>query len=194
MVFMRTTDNYYQKTFISDKKMGGIFSRNEPKIQIFECMPLGHVFHYLRPQGTTTSSIDRKYNISLTDITFDGWYRNSVHLWPKPTKQRTFFYCLKELLYRHLVFVLYCLTVISILFFSLKRIAQNNLAIHLQERLPAITPQILDSSPKVDLQISKFFISNEEFELRINVKCFQFWKIQVFAKFVIITIKLKKDN
>ena len=174
--------------------MGGLFSRNEPKIKIFDCMPLGHVFHYFRSQGTTTSSIDRKYNISLIDIRFDGWYRNSVLLWPKPTKQRTFFYCLKELLYRHLVFVLYRLTVISILFFSLKRIAQNNLAIHPQERLPAITPQILNSSPKVNLQISKFFITSEELELRINAICFQFWKIQAFGKFVIITIKLKKDN
>ena len=175
--------------------MGCLFSKNDEwKIKIFDCTPPGDDFNYLKPQETITSSIDRKYNISLIDIRFDGWYRNSVLLWPKPTKQRTFFYCLKELLYRHLVFVLYRLTVISILFFSLKRIAQNNLAIHPQERLPAITPQILDSSPKVNLQISKFFITSEELELRINAICFQFWKIQAFAKFVIITIKLKKDN
>ena len=61
---------------------------------------------------------------------------------------------------------------------------QQNLLIHPWERLPTTAPQVLDSVPKVDLQIGRFFISNEEFELRINSICFQFWKIQAFAKFV----------
>ena len=62
--------------------------------------------------------------------------------------------------------------------------AQQNLPIHPWERHPTTALQILDSVPKVDLQIGRFFISNEEFELRINSICFQFWKIQAFAKFV----------
>ena len=62
--------------------------------------------------------------------------------------------------------------------------AQQNLPIHPRERLPTTALQVLDSVPKVDLQIGRFFISNEEFELRINSICFQFWKIQAFAKFV----------
>ena len=53
--------------------------------------------------------------------------------------------------------------------------AQQNLPIH---------PRVLDSVPKVDLQIGRFFISNEEFDLRINSISFQFWKIPTFAKFV----------
>ena len=62
--------------------------------------------------------------------------------------------------------------------------AQQNLPIHPRETFPTIAPQVLDSVPKVDLHIGRFFISNEEFELRINSVCFQFWKIQAFAKFV----------
>ena len=65
--------------------------------------------------------------------------------------------------------------------------AEQNLPIHPRERLPHIAPPVLDSSPKVDLQFSRFFITEEEFQLCINAVCFQFWKIQAFAKFV-------KDN
>ena len=87
------------------------------------------------------------------------------------------FYCLKELLYRNLASV-HCrlLTVALILFFSLP--------IPPRERLPTIAPEILDSMPKVYLQIGGFFNSNEEFKLRINTICFQICKIQAFAKFV----------
>ena len=42
----------------------------------------------------------------------------------------------------------------------------------------------MDSSPKMDLQFGRFFITEEEFEFRINAVCFQFWKIQAFSKFV----------
>ena len=65
--------------------------------------------------------------------------------------------------------------------------AEQNLPIHPRERLPHIAPPVLDPSPKVDLQFSRFFITEEEFQLHINAVCFQFWKIQAFAKFV-------KDN
>ena len=97
--------------------------------------------------------------------------------------RESIFYCLKELLYRHLVLGHRHLTVALILFFSRKKIAQN-LPIHPCERLPTIAPQFCDSIPKVDLQIGRFFISNEELELRIKAIYFQFWKIQAFAKFV----------
>ena len=62
--------------------------------------------------------------------------------------------------------------------------AQNNLSLHSRERLPHTAPEILNSKPNVDLQHSRFFITKEEFQMRINVICFQFWKIQSFAKFV----------
>ena len=51
--------------------MGCIFSKNEPKIKIFDLTPFGDDFDYLRSQGTITLSINRKYNISLRDIRFD---------------------------------------------------------------------------------------------------------------------------
>ena len=55
--------------------------------------------------------------------------------------------------------------------------AQNNLPIHPRERLPLTAPQILNSKPYIDLQHGRFVITNEECEMRINVICFQFWKI-----------------
>ena len=63
--------------------------------------------------------------------------------------------------------------------------AQQNLPIHPRERLPTTAPHVLDSVPKVDLHIGRLFISNEEFKLRINSICLQFWKIQAFAKILI---------
>ena len=61
---------------------------------------------------------------------------------------------------------------------------QQNLPIHSRERLPTTAPQVLDSVPKVNLQIGRFFISNEGFKLRINSIYLQFWKIQAVAKFL----------
>ena len=101
--------------------MGCLFSRNELKIEIFDLTPPGDDFDHLRSKGTITFTIDRKYNVPLIDIRFDGWYENSVRLWPN--RERFFF--LKELLYRHLV-LLHRLTAALILFFSLK----NNLLVH----------------------------------------------------------------
>ena len=48
-------------------------------------------------------------------------------------------------------------------------------------------PQVLESYPKVDLQLGRFFVTEEEFDMQLNAICFQFWKIQAFAKFA-------KDN
>ena len=62
--------------------------------------------------------------------------------------------------------------------------SQNNLTLHPRERLPNIAPEMLNSKPNVNLQDGRFFITNEEFEMRINVICFQFWKIQSIAKSV----------
>ena len=65
--------------------------------------------------------------------------------------------------------------------------AQQNLPIHSRERLPHTAPQVLDSSPKVDLQFGRFFVTEKEFNFQLNAICFQFWKIEAFVKFV-------KDN
>ena len=58
---------------------------------------------------------------------------------------------------------------------------------HPRERHAHVAPPVLNSCPKVDLQFCIFFITEEEFELRINAVCFQSCKIGAFAKFV-------KDN
>lgn len=70
-----------------------IFSKNdEPSIKIFECIRPNNESDYFRPQGNITFSLDRKYNIPIVDIRFNGSYGNSVRLWSKHTEQiRTFF-------------------------------------------------------------------------------------------------------
>ena len=104
------------------------------------------------------------------------------------------FYCFKELLQHHLVF-LHCLTVVSILFFSFnKKVVQNNLPVHPRERLPLIAPEIFNSKPNVNLQHGRFFITNEEFEMKVNVICFQLLKIQSFAKFAYDNHRKIKDR
>ena len=52
--------------------------------------------------------------------------------------------------------------------------ARNSLPVHSTERLPTVAPQILGPNSRVDLQHARFFITNEEFELRINTICFHF--------------------
>ena len=42
---------------------------------------------------------------------------------------------------------------------------------------------MLDTSPEVNFQCGRFFISEDEFEFRINSLCSQFIKIRAFAKF-----------
>ena len=52
--------------------------------------------------------------------------------------------------------------------------AQQNLPIHPRERLLQIAPQVLDFSPKVDLQFGRFFVTEDEFDMQLNAICFQF--------------------
>ena len=76
--------------------MGCCFSSNEPSIKIFDQIPAGKLFNYLRPEGTIIFSIDRKYNVPLIDIQFDGWYENSACLWTKHNRQRENFLVLER--------------------------------------------------------------------------------------------------
>ena len=71
--------------------MGYFCSKNEPKIKIYDFTLPGHDFDFLRPQGAIILSIDRKYNVSLVDPIFDGWYENSIRFWPKHIEQREHF-------------------------------------------------------------------------------------------------------
>ena len=73
------------------------FSTNKkPNIKTFDLTPPGDDFNYLRPERTTTLSVDRKYQVPLIDIRFDGWYENSVRLWPKHVEQREHFVLLER--------------------------------------------------------------------------------------------------
>ena len=115
---MITTEGYCLK-IILDKKNGlPLFRKWWAKIRIYECTPPGDDFDYMRPKCTVTFSIDRKYSIAVVNIRFDGWYENSVRLWPKHTEQREQFCYLRELHYRLLVLTL-LITVVLILYFSL---------------------------------------------------------------------------
>ena len=60
----------------------------EPRVTIFDDIPKGERFDYLRPEGTRVYSIDRTYNIPMIQIIFDGWFEISVHLWPKDNAAR----------------------------------------------------------------------------------------------------------
>ena len=77
----------------------------------------GDDFEYLRPQETITESIDRKYNVPLIDIRFDGWYENSIRRWPKHTEQREHFLLLERTLLQTASIIHY-LAVVLLLFFS----------------------------------------------------------------------------
>ena len=52
--------------------MGCFFSMNKPNIKVFDLTPPGDDFNYLRPEGTITLNIDRKYEVPLINIRLDG--------------------------------------------------------------------------------------------------------------------------
>ena len=79
-----------QKTTLLVKQIGCCFSVNECRIKIIDLTAPCKNYSYLRPKGTITFTVDRKYVI-LVDIQLDGWFKNTFHLWPKETKQREFF-------------------------------------------------------------------------------------------------------
>ena len=101
--------------------MGCLFSKcisssEEPKIKIIDCTPPGAAFNYLRPKETIRFSVDRKYNVPVVDISFEGWYENSARLWPYHMNRQNIFCNFRGLHCRLLVLVL--TAVVMILFFS----------------------------------------------------------------------------
>ena len=78
------------------KKRGYCFSLKEPRIKIFDQTPPGENFDYLRPEGVINFTIDRKFNVPLIEIQFEGWFENSVRLWPKDSKARENFLLLER--------------------------------------------------------------------------------------------------
>ena len=62
--------------------MGCFYSKkgSSLKIRMHDCIPPTEEFDYLRPDGSIIVSIDRRYNVSMFELRFDGWYENSVRL------------------------------------------------------------------------------------------------------------------
>ena len=55
---------------------------------------------------------------------------------------------------------------------------------HPREKLPQPAVSILDTSPEANFQCGPFFITRQDFESRLNIITFHFWKIQIFSTFV----------
>ena len=55
---------------------------------------------------------------------------------------------------------------------------------HPREKLPQPAISILDTSPEVNFQCGRFFITRKDFESRLNIVTFHLWKIQIFTTFV----------
>ena len=55
---------------------------------------------------------------------------------------------------------------------------------HPQERLPLPAISVLDIKSEVNFQSGQYFITEIEFESRVNILTFHYWKIQVFCTFV----------
>ena len=117
--------------------MDCLFSRNEPKIKILDLTPLGDDFDNLKPQGAITFSIDRKYNVPLINIRFDG------HIFGQSIVKREHFLLLERT---------HSTTSSSdssfdTVFLVKKKIAQNNLPVvlrHPREKVPTATPEIFE--------------------------------------------------
>ena len=87
---------YCLEIITTTKKKGCCFSLKESRIKIFDQTPPGENFDYLRPEGVINFTIDRKFNVSLIEIQFEGWFENSVRLWPKDSKARENFLLLER--------------------------------------------------------------------------------------------------
>ena len=53
-----------------------------------------------------------------------------------------------------------------------------------REKLPQPAVSVLYTSPEVNFQYVRFFITRKDFESRLNILTFYFWKIQIFSTFV----------
>ena len=131
-VFMRITLGYFLKTFLLiSKKMGCCFpsSRNKPSIEVIDVIDLSKHFVYLRPSGKLVYKVDDIYNLLRVDIYFDGWYPNSVCLWPKDNSARQHYLTIEGLhqhvhsfpLLRHMKVMLNVTLTQFIIFFILSK-------------------------------------------------------------------------
>ena len=72
------------------------FGNNKPRIEIIDQIQQGREFDCLRPEDKITYSIDTTYDAPRIEIDFNGWYVNSVRLWPESKKIRPHFLMLRR--------------------------------------------------------------------------------------------------
>ena len=76
--------------------MGNCFSSSDSNIKLIDQTPPGERFDFLRPEGTTTYTIDRMYDVPKIKINFNRWYENSIRLSPKNPGMRSHFLRMKR--------------------------------------------------------------------------------------------------
>ena len=57
-----------------------------------------------------------------------------------------------------------------------------------------LAPEILEIDSKINIIHGRFFITEEDFEARVNQICFYLWKIHAFAKVAIDNFHKIKDR
>ena len=71
--------------------MGCCFSRHRgPNIEIIDEIEPGKDFDYLRPKDKLIYKTDSVYDVPKIDVLFEGWYPNSVRLWPRDNRGAIF--------------------------------------------------------------------------------------------------------
>ena len=65
---------------------------------------------------------------------------------------------------------------------------------HPREKLPQPAVSVLDTSPEVNFQCGRFFVTRQDFESRLCVLTFHFWTIQNFTTFVKNNINVVIDR
>ena len=95
--------------------------RQKSQIKIIDETPQAQDYDYLRLKGKMIYKIDSVYEVPKVGIVFEGWYVNSVSLWPKIKKSDSIFWCLSAHLQFHLKFPLLITVGLSMLFFSVKK-------------------------------------------------------------------------
>ena len=72
--------------------MGCCFSSSRDKpIEVIDTIDPSKHFDYLKPSSKLFYKVDDIYNVLRIDVNFDGWYPNSVRLWPKDNSARQYF-------------------------------------------------------------------------------------------------------
>lgn len=80
----------------------------------------------------------------------------------------------------------------TILFFSLiKKMNIDSSGLkHPRQKLPPPAVSVLDTTPEVNFQCGRFFITQQGFDSRVNFIVFRLWRVDIFHKFFEIILIL----